>query len=93
MVFMNTNTPYFVYVLKSLSRNTFYIGVTENVPNRLSEHNQGISKYTKNRGPWELIHTEQYPNLSLARKREVLLKRQKGGIGFFKAIGMDNKSS
>jgi len=49
----------------------------------LNDHNTGISKWTKNNGPWVLVWQKEFPNLSEARKFENLLKRQKGGSGFY----------
>jgi len=46
---------YYCYILFSKSINKHYIGVTENVYQRLNDHNTGISKWTKNKGPWALV--------------------------------------
>ncbi len=43
--------PYFVYVIWSESRKCFYIGITEDVDQRILDHNTGVSKWTKNKGP------------------------------------------
>jgi hypothetical protein len=34
-----------------------------------------------------MVHTEQFTDYSGARKRELALKKQKGGMGFYKLIG------
>jgi putative endonuclease len=65
----------------------FYIGISENPKQRLEQHNAGISKWTAKFGPWVLVHTEQFADYSGARKRELGLKKQKGGEGFYKRIG------
>ena len=54
--------PYFAYVLWSDSRRCFYIGVTENVEQRLADHNTGISKWTKGKGPWEVVFQKEVSN-------------------------------
>jgi putative endonuclease len=78
---------YRVYVIQN-SEGRYYIGLSENVDKRLSDHNAGISKWTKLRGPWALVWTGAEMDLSAARKLENLLKRQKGGVGFFKITGL-----
>ena len=50
---------YFVYVLKSLQDNNFYTGFTANVEKRLLEHNEGLTKSTKHRKPFELIYYDK----------------------------------
>jgi predicted GIY-YIG superfamily endonuclease len=74
-------TQYQVYVLRS-SAGRFYIGLSENVHLRLEQHNNGLSRWTKNKGPWEIFWQSSFMTLSDARKLENKLKRQKGGGGF-----------
>jgi putative endonuclease len=69
---------YKVYVLKSISHNSRYVGSTEDLENRIAEHNQGRCRYTKGRMPWLLVYSEEFSTLSEARKREVFLKSGKG---------------
>lgn len=73
--------PYQVYLIKN-SEERIYIGLSDDVDRRLDDHNSGVSKWTRSRGPWNLVwisHPES--NLGSARKLENLLKRQKGGHG------------
>jgi putative endonuclease len=65
---------FYVYVLQSLSYNTYYIGSTENVERRLHEHNSGKGRYTSGRRPWRLAYKEEYPCRREAIKREHALK-------------------
>lgn len=60
---------YRVYVIQNAG-GRFYIGLSENVETRLQQHNQGISKWTRNRGPWHLVWPSEYLTLSDARKLE-----------------------
>jgi putative endonuclease len=47
---------HYVYFLRSLSRPTkTYVGMTEDVPARLSAHNAGGCSATQRFRPWELI--------------------------------------
>jgi predicted GIY-YIG superfamily endonuclease len=38
---------YYVYAISSLVRNYIYVGLTDNIERRLSEHNTGKNKTTK----------------------------------------------
>ena len=71
-----------VYILRSESSGKTYIGQTDNLGRRLSEHNdpaQNRNKFTsKNKGPWKLIHSEEFETRSDAMRREKWLKT---GVG------------
>ena len=67
--------PYFVYILQSEKDNTYYKGFTENVEKRLSQHNNGLSKYTSSKMPWKLIYLEEYSTKREALIREKQIKR------------------
>jgi len=69
--------PYFVYILESLTDGTYYVGSTNNLSDRLERHNQGRSKYTKAKRPWQLIFSEKFPDRSAAVKRELEIKKRK----------------
>lgn len=65
---------YFVYILLC-NDNTFYIGYTKNLENRLFKHNiKKGAKYTRGRTPVVLKYFEQFETLSQALKREYFLK-------------------
>jgi putative endonuclease len=68
---------FYAYIIQSKSLNKYYVGSTSNLDERIERHNKGRSRYTKNKGPWVLKYKEEFPNLSLARKRENFIKRQK----------------
>ncbi len=86
-----SNKPYFVYVIWSDSARRFYIGISENAAHRLEQHNLGASNWTSKFGPWRLVHTEPFSDYREARKREIELKKQKGGKGFYKLVGRSFK--
>ncbi|MBI2281718.1 MAG: GIY-YIG nuclease family protein [Bacteroidetes bacterium] len=46
---------FYVYILQSTIDGRFYIGQTDNVSKRLSEHNSGKSKYTSKYLPWNIV--------------------------------------
>ncbi len=67
---------YTVYVMRSLSTGKLYTGQTENIERRLKEHQtqSGPVCYTKGRGPWEMVYSEEYPERAQAMAREKYLK-------------------
>ena len=83
---------YRVYILQNLE-GRFYIGLSQDVARRLVQHNAGVSRWTRGRGPWSLVWTSASMTLSDARKLESLLKRQKGGAGFFRMTGLKGSGS
>jgi putative endonuclease len=85
-------TAYRVYALQNRERN-FYIGLSDDVARRIDQHNLGLSKWTRGKGPWKLVWEGESMNLSKARKLELLLKRQKGGEGFYRLTGLPRPGS
>lgn len=73
---------YFVYALYNRIHRKIYIGQTEDLPRRLTEHNDPFCerhKYTSRyNGLWELIYREEVVNRSEALKREKQLKSYRG---------------
>lgn len=65
---------YYVYILLSNKDGKFYIGYTDNLKRRLSEHASGKVIATKNRRPFNLIRYEYFINKKDAKAREVYLK-------------------
>ena len=70
--------PFYVYLLKSLKDNRYYIGQTNNLERRLKEHNNGEVASTTNRRPFKLIGYEVYSDRNKARYREYKIKRHSG---------------
>lgn len=67
--------PWYVYILRC-GDNTLYTGITDDVPRRLAAHRAGKgAKYTRGRGPLELVYTEQLPDKSAALRLEIEIKR------------------
>jgi len=69
---------YTVYTLKSKIKKYIYVGMTQNLDQRIRRHNNGYEKTTKPYKPFKLIHREVYPSRIEARKREKYLK---SGVG------------
>ena len=70
---------YYVYLLKSLKDESLYISYTSNLRKRLTEHNNGLSLYTKSKRPYKLMYYEAFMNRIDAKDRESYLK---SGWGF-----------
>ena len=66
---------YHVYVLQSLKNGQLYFGRTENLEERLSEHNNGNVSSTKQHKPWEYVYVESYKAKKDAAARELQLKQ------------------
>jgi len=65
---------YFVYILASRSR-TLYIGVTNSLSRRLSEHEEGIGNaFTKRYNITRLVYFERFQYIQNAIAREKYLK-------------------
>lgn len=55
---------------------TLYCGITNDLEKRLSAHNAGTAaKYTRSRGPVEVVFTENCADRSVASKREMAIKK------------------
>jgi len=67
----------FVYVLRSLKNNRFYIGSTTDIFERLKKHERGGVTATKYLRPLKLELFQQFDNFSIARKVEFKLKKFK----------------
>lgn len=65
---------FFMYILKSLKDSKLYIDSTNNLPQRLKEHNAGHVTSTKSRAPLKLVYLEGYTVEEEARHREHNLK-------------------
>lgn len=61
---------YYVYILQSEKDGLHYIGFTNNLKNRLNQHNNGEVESTKNRRPLKLIYYEYCVNKKDAIHRE-----------------------
>ena len=69
---------YWIYVLKSDQDNSYYVGSTQDVSERLVLHNKGQYQYTKGLRPWRVIYQEAYDSRSKAVQRERFLKSGQG---------------
>jgi putative endonuclease len=70
---------FYVYILRSVSGRS-YVGYIQNLIVRLDEHTIGKSKATKGKGPWQLIHHEEFRTRSEASLQERFYKTVTGRI-------------
>jgi putative endonuclease len=67
---------FFVYILANRRRGVLYVGVTNDLSRRISEHRAKIVPgFTSRHGVMLLVHVEEYSSILEARAREHSLKR------------------
>lgn len=66
-----------VYILQSIRNDSYYVGSTKHLKERLREHKQGKSRYTRHICPLKLVFSQEFPSLRDARKVEYRLKKLK----------------
>lgn len=65
---------WFVYVVRC-GDGSLYTGISTNVDARVAKHNAGEgARYTRARGPVELVHVERKRSRSHALRREAAIK-------------------
>jgi putative endonuclease len=67
---------YYVYILSSQKNGTLYIGVTNNIARRLSEHKERVCEgFTKKYCITNLVHVEKFSTSYEAIQREKCIKK------------------
>lgn len=70
---------WYVYILRC-GDGSLYTGITDDVPRRLAAHRSGKgAKYTRGRGPLELVFTQKVDDKSAALRREAEIKKLRRG--------------
>ncbi|MBT8271109.1 MAG: GIY-YIG nuclease family protein [Flavobacteriaceae bacterium] len=64
----------YIYTLYSETHDRYYVGMTEDIEQRLAYHNNGRVKSTKAFKPWRIVRLEKYKSMIEARAREKYLK-------------------
>ena len=64
---------FYTYLLQSQVDQSFYIGQTKDLEQRLILHNEGHSKSTMAKRPWKIVYFEVFDTRSEAIKRERFL--------------------
>ena len=68
---------FIVYILYSQKLDRFYVGYTNQLERRISEHNRKKGKYTDIGIPWIIVYTEEFDSKKNAKNREKYIKKQK----------------
>ena len=73
--FLVMDDIWYVYIIECRD-DKLYVGIAKDVEARVKLHNKGSAcRFTKYRYPVQLLYKERYISKSLARKREIELKR------------------
>jgi len=76
---MEKPTYYYVYILQSKTDpDHFYTGFTENIENRLKDHNSGKDPHTSKFKPWRIKTAIAFTDRQKALAFERYLKTQSG---------------
>lgn len=65
---------YYTHILRSCKNGDIYIGSTNNLKNRIKQHNSGKVRSTKGYTPWELLEYKEFEFRSDAMKNKYFLK-------------------
>jgi putative endonuclease len=68
---------YYCYIIYSRKLDKYYVGQTEDLESRLSDHNSGISVYTSKASDWQLMYFETFETRKEALSREQMIKGKK----------------
>ena len=74
-----------VYILFSTKLNRYYVGYTNNMQRRISEHNRKKGKYTDAGIPWVVVYSEQFQTRRAAMGREAFIKSKKS-VDFIESL-------
>jgi len=65
---------FYVYIIKSTTKNWYYVGISKNLERRLISHNSGLNRSTKPYKPFRLKFAQMVSNGKSARNLEKFLK-------------------
>ncbi len=86
---------FWAYILQNPA-GRFYIGHTDNLENRVKNHNRTdkmAGKFTRKNGPWTLVWSEEHPDRSSATQRERQIKNWKSARLIRERLLRSNDSS
>ena len=83
---------YFVYIIYSDKLNRYYVGTTDDVERRLSEHNHDFYKnsFTSKGIPWDLKLSYKTPSSQKAYDLERFIKKMKSRVFIEKILADPN---
>ncbi|TDD78425.1 GIY-YIG nuclease family protein [Flavobacterium caseinilyticum] len=68
---------FYTYIIFSNTLDKYYTGSCENIENRLNDHLNSRSAYTKVAKDWIMVYFESFDSRSLAVQREMEIKKKK----------------
>ena len=77
----------YVYILKSIKKNWFYVGMSGNVEKRFIQHNSGRVISTQYNKPYLMIYKKEFENRKNARDFEKYLKVRSNKERLLKDLG------
>ena len=69
---------YYAYVIKSIEHDYFYKGHCENLEERLSQHNAGMTASIRPYIPFKVVYFENFETREKAIEREKYFKSSRG---------------
>ncbi len=85
---------YSVYILRNLKNGKQYVGFTSRpIDVRLSWHQRGLTAWTKQNGPFMVIHQELFADKAHALRREKYFKTGQGRRTLNMIAGTDSSAS
>lgn len=78
LTFLLPRRMFYVYILQSLKDLKTYTGFTNDIDERLRQHNSGQVKATQYRRPFKILFTEQFTTSAEAKRRESYWKAGAG---------------
>ncbi|MDI9557380.1 MAG: GIY-YIG nuclease family protein [Pseudomonadota bacterium] len=72
--------------------NKFYTGITSNIEKRIHYHNSGRSLYTRSKGPWYLVYSEEFQTRQQAIAREKEIKAWKSSKRIIDELSINLKN-
>ena len=87
------NTVWTVYILRCAD-DTLYTGMTNDLPRRIAAHESGKgAKYTRGRGPYEIVFSESHPDKgsALKKEREIKLLSRREKLDFIASFAKKKK--
>ncbi len=68
---------YYLYILKSQQKETYYIGCSDDPARRCYFHNNDSKGYTLKYRPWQLVYTQSFSTIEEALAAEKIVKNWK----------------
>ncbi len=69
---------FYVYILQSQKDKSYYTGTTENLKQRIKQHDQHLAEYSKSKAPFELVWFCAFKDKKKALDFEKYLKQGSG---------------